>query len=130
VTQYQSDDGLRLYPHPGKYQGETMLTPYLHALSLEGCDEEASEGEGCGRYGLMRGPFAPSSIADVFYGGVDLTAEELAYLAACAGCILSEDSQGFVTAQLFDAGQDAELMKEWIRLEARVLVANDDGENY
>jgi len=114
-----TDYKLRLYPHPGKYEGETMLTPYLHALSLDGCDDEEVSDEGWW-YGLLRGPFA-----DVVEGD-DLTPGERAYLAECAGVILYEDGRGFVTAYLFDAGEGAQLERKWASLEADTYADNGD----
>lgn len=104
---------LRKYPHPGKYEGETMLTPYLHELSMAGCDDETGDVSEGGWYGLLRGPFrSEGPFADVT-PTADLTADERAYLSQLAGVILCEDENGFVSAILFDEYEADKMAEEW-----------------
>lgn len=109
MSQYK----LRPYPHPGKYEGETMLTPWLHALSMAGCDDESGDVGMNGWAGIFRGAFHADPPFSDWSPGDDLTLDERAYLASVVGAIITEDSQGFVCARFYDAGKAALLEADW-----------------
>lgn len=108
---------LRPYPNPGKFEGGLIIDQLAYTLSLDGADDECgSVEEGCW-HGQLCGPFkSDGAFADVSATArldLELTADELAYLAECAGCIVTENDQGFVSVQWFDAGQDEALLQSW-----------------
>jgi len=97
---------------PGKFR--TDLDSDIYELSLEGGpDEELGDAQDFGWYGLMSDG---QSIVDDLRGlGVELDDEGYEFLKDKAGCILNEDSQGFVTVTYYDTTK--ELEKAWQDLE-------------
>ena len=105
-------DEIRPYG-PGKF--DTMLDAYVYELSLHGCDDEQGSVSETGVwYGLFRG----FTVGGPFSGvpPARLNSAELDILRSSAGCILSEDSQGFVSVEYFDT--TAKLDDAWAEIEA------------
>ena len=103
---------LTLYPYPGKFEGEPLIVPLLFDL---GTDEDVSLSEhAVDWYGLIRGPLSPEEIDDAVEGAEhELSEADWEFLLTFAGAILHENDQGFVSADLFDAGQNAALDAAW-----------------
>lgn len=107
-----TEQGIRPYG-PGKF--DTIVDSYVYDLSLNGCDEETGEAETTGWYGRINGPF---KLSEEPFDQVDLTWEEKHLISTTAGCIISEDSQGFVSVEYFDSA--AELEGAWCAIEGFV----------
>lgn len=91
---------------PGKFN--TILDSYVYSVSLDGgCDEEESESEGMGWYGIMRN--GRTIFRDHDPNLETLTADEQEQLTSSAGVILREDSQGFVYVTYYDNAEALEL---------------------
>ena len=105
-------DGLRRYPHPGKFEGELLVAVPLYQLSLDGhCDEEIGDAcEGPVWFGLLRGPFMDITEAD----GEPLNEQEREFLASLAGAIVEESSDGFVSVTYYEDSD--ELERAWQEL--------------
>lgn len=89
---------------PGKF--DTIMDSIVYGASLDGGpDEECGSVQELGWYGLLHTPILNDEERH------KLTAEELRLIDASAGCILSEDSNGFVNVEYFDT--KAALMSEW-----------------
>lgn len=114
--------------HPGKIEGELLVTTWAYEQSLAGCDSETGECNTTGWYGLLRGPFlATGAFADITPVAIDdigLSAEDIAFLGNQAGCILSEDSQGFVSAEWYESA--AELDAAWESIAAGIAAEEGD----
>lgn len=106
---------LRLYEHPGKYEGGYILDEYVHGVTLEGgCDAELGEVDGFGWYGLLRHGHTIFKDHDPMQES--LTEDERDFLSSMAGVIVSEDSYGFA---YFEYVEDMdELDAKWGALEA------------
>lgn len=94
---------------PGKFS--TILDAYVYDVSLDGgCDEELGSVDESGWYGLMRNGFKDHDpLLET------LNEDEQAQLTECAGVILSEDSQGFVSVDYYDT--DEALNAAWAEIE-------------
>ena len=103
-------DEIRPYG-PGKF--DTMLDAYLYELALNGCDGECGDSSDGTWYGLFRGFTVDGAFSDVSPGR--LNSAELDILRSSVGCILSEDSQGFVSVEYFDTLD--ELDAKWAEIE-------------
>lgn len=95
---------------PGKFQGEPVLTRILYDLSMYGGDDECGSVDGLGWAGLLRGPFKiDSPFSDLTpQTRAELSAADLAYLRTLAGVILTERTDGFVSADYFTNAQELE----------------------
>lgn len=94
---------------PGKF--DTILDSHIYELSLAGCDDETGESETSGWFGILRGLKCCPPFSDVS-ASWELNEAELAYLREHpAGCIVSEDSQGFVSVEYFKT--EKALDKRW-----------------
>ena len=99
----ETADTIRPYG-PGKF--DTIVDSHVYALSLAGCDDECGSVQENGVwYGLFKGPFKlDGSFVDLVpEARRGLTRAERKLLTTCAGCILAEDTQGFVTVEYFDS---------------------------
>ena len=98
----------------GKF--DTMLDAYVYAVSLDGgTDAECGSVHETGHwYGLMRHGHTIFRDHDPFQEPLNDAERDL--LLSSAGCILSEDSQGFVSVEYFDTA--AELDDAWAEIEA------------
>lgn len=117
-----TDDNNVIRPYgPGKFN--TILDSYVYSMSLDGTDEELGESDSFGWYGMLTGPITPRNAMMP-----KLNSAELTLLATCAGIILSENSQGFVTVEYYD---DLETFnKEWTGLEKAWIEVNAPEEDY
>src|SRR5262245_13454359 len=99
---------------PGKF--DTVLDSYVYSVSLDGgCDSECGSVDETGRWcGLMR--HGSTIFRDHDPMLETLNSEEQEKLTGCAGVILSEDSQGFVSVDYFET--QAELDAAWCAIEA------------
>ena len=95
--------------------GNDAIAAYLYDLAGNGMtDEEAGNVQETGIwYGLLPGPILDRESGDTFeltepHG---LTFEDVYRLFTCAGAIVQEDSQGFVSADLY--GTDTALRAAW-----------------
>lgn len=115
TVKYTFADGrefeLRMYAHPGKFEGEFAVAEHVAALDP---DAECGTAEGTGHHALVRGPVSETDI-DPEAG---LTPDERAFLLAVAGVIVSTDSMGFVHFAWFDA--NGEMEGAWDRVEVDV----------
>lgn len=100
------ETGIRSYG-PGKF--DTILDSYVYDVSLEGADDECGESDSFGWFGLMRNGRTIFKDHDPFLE--TLNEEEQETLENCAGVIVSEDSNGFVSVDYYDT--DEELNKAW-----------------
>lgn len=123
------DANLRPYASPGKFEGGLAIDEYAYALSLEGCDDECgSVAENGVWYGMLTGIGEPAATARI---DLELTPDECAYLVNCAGCIVSENDQGFVSVEWYDAGQDKLLVEHWDAIASDMEeTAEDRDEDY
>lgn len=110
-------DGLREYG-PGKFSLE--IDAAVYDASLEGgADEEIGDVETTGWYGILRGAIDPPA---------DATPEEKAFLAAQAGAIISEDSQGFVSVEYYES--ETELEDAWSDIQDEIGELMDEEDEY
>lgn len=89
---------------PGKFK--YRIDAWVYSLSLDGCDEEIhAEEYGSDWYGMFRGIVVEGSFCDLTPVAVDefqLQPNDIAFLQLhAAGCIISEDEQGFVDVRWF-----------------------------
>lgn len=124
-----ADFTLRPYPGPGKYEGGLAIDEWAHVMTMAGCDDEAGDVAERGEwYGLMRGPFKAdgpfADITPVAIAEYGITDDELAYLAAVAGCIVREDNQGFVSVAWYDDA--ATMERDWAEVDASFADEADD----
>jgi hypothetical protein len=102
---------------PGKFY--TMLDAAVWEASLDGGpDEESGSVDELGWSGLVRAPILDATCEQ----WAELTDEERAFVAAHAGAILFEDSQGFVSVDYFETA--AALDAAWAK-----VVAEDDAQS-
>jgi hypothetical protein len=91
------------------------LEYFALALSLDGVDEEAGDAQTTGWYGLFRAPVVPSvaelgEALQAMWNDLDAgTQRDLQHQKG--GMIMQQDSDGFVTVDLYDS--DADLRAEW-----------------
>jgi hypothetical protein len=108
------ETGIRPYG-PGKFS--TIVDAYVYDVLLDGgCDDECGESEAGGWFGLMR--HGHSIFRDHDPMLETLTEAEAELIKGCAGVIVSEDSQGFVSVEYFDTTEALEA--EWARIQAEV----------
>lgn len=90
---------------PGKFN--LILDAFVYEVSLVGGTdaEEGSVSEIGTWAGLMRHGHTIFKDGDPFNENSGLTPDEIEYLSECAGCIIYEDAQGFVTVSYFDEMQ-------------------------
>ena len=110
MTRTLTNPELRPYG-PGKF--DTMLDQYVYEVSLDG-GGDASADAGTYHYELRRHGHTIFRDHDPLLES--LTPDEQTYLTESAGCIVSEDSQGFVSVEYFDAMED--LDAAWAEIEA------------
>lgn len=112
---------------PGKFN--TILDAYVYSVSLDGCCDD--EFGSCSENGfwncLMK--HGRSIFKDHDPLLESLNQAEQTKLTECAGVILCENDQGFVTVEYFD--DETSLMKEWERIQADFLATfpNEDDED-
>ena len=115
-----TETGIRSYG-PGKFN--TMLDAYVYSVSLEGSTDDEISSEYSGTwYGLIRHGHTIWSDQDPDREA--LTEAEADYLRACAGAILTEDTQGFVYVEYFDNMTDLDNM--WRDLQTQYASQYDD----
>ena len=86
------------------------LTEKIYSL-LEGwCDDEIGEAGTSGWYGLIQGKITPEELLDLD-PELELDTEDLEYLDANIGYILSVDSQGFQDVMEYEV--EVELQQAW-----------------
>lgn len=98
-----------------------------YELSLAGCDDETGDvSEGDGWYGLLRGFEADGSFCDLSADRrIALNGADLSFLAQhSAGCIIHENSQGFVNVHWFDDAAERDAV--WDRVIADEEQNEDD----
>lgn len=97
---------------PGKF--DTLMDAAVYSLSLDGAnDDEAGSVEETGVwYGLVTLGANSDVVVDQHCDpGDPLNAAEKRFLRRQAGCVISEDSEGFVRIEYFEKEED--LMKFW-----------------
>jgi hypothetical protein len=111
------DQTIRPYG-PGKF--EAVMDAAVWDMALDGCDAECGD-SGIGIwYGRLDGPFDITAL--------DLTSAERLLITSSAGIILSEDGNGFVTADYIETV--GELDAAWARCESDAAkYENADDEN-
>jgi len=93
---------------PGKFN--TILDSYVYSVSLDGgCDDETGDSPEGYWYGLMRNGRTIFRDHDPMLES--LNDDEQEKLTSCAGVIVSEDSNGFVTVAYYTT--DEELDAAW-----------------
>jgi hypothetical protein len=119
-----NDQTLRPYG-PGKYS--TILDSVIHALTMDGCDDETGDVQECGTwYGLLRG-LSPKDISATARLDNQLTASEMRFVFAHqVGCIVSENDQGFVSVEYFNDRE--ELETRWKAIEEEIAQCYADAE--
>jgi len=118
------------YPSPGKFEGEVRVAEVFYAWMLDGGeDDTAGDCQECGQIAnLFRGPFKAKELergaADCDLDG-GLTFAESFYLECqCAGAILWENDQGFVSLSLYESA--AELESDWEKIVADLSPPDND----
>jgi hypothetical protein len=97
---------------PGKFN--TMLDAYVYSVSLDGgCDAETGDANSTGWYGLMR--HGRSIFRDHDPMLESLNEAEQEKLTTCAGVILFEDSNGFVSITYYDTEEKLDAV--WAQIE-------------
>jgi hypothetical protein len=115
----KNDDGIRPYGHPGKFEGELLVTSWLYRVLGDGGADEETGGEGLGWYGIFRMPTKESrrQLADdldkvaLEEDGEHLTSEERAMISQTPAIIMNESDQGFFSAKYYDKMADAD--RDW-----------------
>src|SRR5438445_12059889 len=93
-----TNTGIRPYG-PGKFS--TILDCYVYEVSLDGgCDDETGSTEYGRWYGLMKNGRTIFRDHDPMLSS--LNEDEQAQLTGCAGVIISEDSNGFVSVHYYN----------------------------
>lgn len=118
----KTTDDLRPYG-PGKFN--LVIDAYVYDLLLDGCDDDCGDVSEHGVwYGRLNGPV---KLDGPF---ADLTPGERSLLTTMAGCIVSEDSQGFVTVEYFTSKRA--LAAAWKDCENEINgdVVDDDDRSY
>ena len=107
VTEGQEEKGIRSYG-PGKFS--TMVDAYVYSVSLDGCDETHGS---CSENGVWIGRMSPGRgiLRDMCSDTEPLNEDEARLLTACAGVILEENDQGFVSVTYYQT--DDELQYDW-----------------
>lgn len=106
---------MRTIREPGKFEGEPIIAPVLYELALSGyADDEAGS---IPEYGYYAWRFDLATWADlselldrIHEAGIELTAREAEELADCAGILVTENDQGFVSVELLP---EDELEDRW-----------------
>ncbi len=115
-------DGLRPYPHPGKFEGGLLVDPYVYALTLEGWGDGLGDVSEMGYFwtALGLGPEALKRIRKIALeeDKETLTREEKGLIQGSYGAIVEETEQGFVDVTYYDT--KAELDRKWARIERDV----------
>lgn len=113
---------------PGKFEASLVIDEVAYELALCGCDEQESHDNGGGWYGLLRGPFrSEGSFVDItptMIAKHELTKDELDCLASVRGCIIWEDSQGFVDVEWYTNKRTME--RAWKRVERSFRTTDND----
>lgn len=108
---------------PGKFT--TILDSYVYFVLLDGgCDDEISE-KYSHWYGLMRNGRTIFRDHDPFLES--LNESEQAILTDCAGLVLYQNSQGFVSVEYYDTNQ--ELNARWEEIELAHLDSEDEDDS-
>lgn len=97
---------------PGKFSSD--LDAVLRSISLDGPDEELGDSETFNHYSLLADLSADEVEEAAEDAGVELSADELEEVDG-ASAIIEENSQGFVSVELFDS--EAAARKKWAALE-------------
>jgi hypothetical protein len=104
-------DTIRSYG-PGKFS--TILDSYVYSVSLDGgCDAETGDSSTTGWYGLMR--HGRTIFRDHDPMLETLNEAEREKLTTCAGVILFEDSNGFVSITYYDTEEKLDAV--WAQIE-------------
>lgn len=107
-------DGIRPYG-PGKFN--TILDAYVYDVSMDGAEVECGSVDENGVwYGVMR--HGHTIFKDGDPSLEELTPAERDLLMHCAGVILSENDQGFVSVEYFDTME--ELDAAWAEIEQEI----------
>lgn len=106
------DYDLTPYGSPGKFEGGSAIDQVAHDVTLDGAAEELGEADGFGWYGKIEGAIEAT---DEQIRNYDLSQDDIDYLAAVAGAIVSEDSNGFVSVEWYTSRGNLE--RAWRRLE-------------
>ena len=111
---------------PGKFS--TIVDGFVHALSLDGCDDECGDVETTNHYCTVRlGREGTRAVMEeARRRGGPLTLEEAVFLRRQYGAILEENNQGFVTVSYFRT--ERALERKWAEIEAEVTAVEGDGE--
>ena len=97
---------------PGKFS--TILDSYVYSASLDGgCDMETGDFSTTGWYGLMRHGRTIFRDHDPMLETLNETEREK--LTTCAGVILFEDSNGFVSITYYDTEEKLDAV--WAQIE-------------
>jgi hypothetical protein len=124
---YQGNpEGLRRYPHPGKYEGGLLIDEYVDQLSKSGMDDEVGEADTTGWYGLFKGLDVRDLEGFARESGEPLTREEKILIRRSAGVIIHENSQGFVEVIWYDS--KTELMETWDKIADEINESMDGGD--
>lgn len=114
---------LRSYDGFGKFEGGLAIDPVAYDLSLNGCDNDCGDVSERGIwYGLLRGSLAPCATARL---DNELNDEECAFMANAAGCIVSENDQGFVNVLWFDKSEANDMESQWSEIMASMEPADE-----
>jgi len=110
------DDTIRPYG-PGKF--DTILDSYVYSVSLDGTDMECGSVDETGRwYGAIIGGLDLSHADKRDNAYFDLNSVEREELRTCAGVILTECSQGFVSVEYYET--EEKLREVWAEIESDI----------
>jgi len=107
-----------------------MIDSAMYQLSLDGCTSECGDVSTVGWYGLLVARdetglvMRPQGFANP--EGIDTTEAENEFLKLQAACIISEDSQGFVSVEYFEDANKAEAA--YSAIEAECAMAEEENE--
>lgn len=94
---------------PGQF--DLHLDQFVYEITLHGMCDECGSVDTIGWHAVV---YAPFNFGD--YGiENDLNAEELAFLASHTGCIIRQDSNGFVDIDYYESSE--ELESDWQAIE-------------
>ena len=128
------DIGLRRYPHPGKFEGGLLIDEAAYQFTMNGADEEVGESDSFGWFGLLKtkmpGDFVPdieAMMKEVDPDNLPLTDTERAFLKRVVGCVVYENSQGFIDVTWYTNKRALETAWRGINKEYEAFDAQAEG---
>jgi hypothetical protein len=114
---------LRMYEHPGKFEGEMQVAAFVDEHDDCGGDESFGEADTTGYYSILRGAYSAEDLP----ADADLTDDERAYLMAIAGTITFTNSVGFTHVEFYHTAEALEAA--WAKVEEEIGELEGEGDD-